>query len=394
MRFVDAEVVIIGGGPVGSTFAAQTATFTTVVVEEHAEIGSPMQCAGLVHPRVVEMADAQDTIVNTITGLRLVPPGGKALEVMSAETKAVVIDRQKFDRKCCERAVREGADILNGHEFLGFEREGKRLSVRVRGPEGLVNIETDLLIGADGYKSGVGKAAGLGPAKDLIRGIQADLDVRMENQSMVEVHIGQKVAPGFFAWVIPCGDFTRIGLGVSQDSGTPSGYLTALLKRRGFGDAERLRTISGIVPIGPPKKTFADNVLLVGDAAAQTKPLSGGGLYTGLRAARWGAMTAVDALKDKDLSAKRLSGYDEKWRADIGKEMERGLLIRKVFVNLTDRKMDDVCRMLDRPDAKEVLSTGDIDFPSKLASPLLKAVPTLVKFSPQLIGTLIRREQR
>ena len=56
--------------------------------------------------------------------------------------------------------------------------------------------------------------------------------------------------------------------------------------------------------------------------------------------------------------------------------------------------MDDVCRMLDRPDDKEVLATGYIDFPSKLASPLLKTVPTLVKFSPQLIGTLIRREQR
>jgi hypothetical protein len=74
--------------------------------------------------------------------------------------------------------------------------------------------------------------------------------------------------------------------------------------------------------------------------------------------------------------------------------MERGLLIRKVFVNLTDRKMDDVCRTLDRPDAREVLATGDIDYPSKIASPLLKAVPSLVKFSPQLIGTLIRREQR
>jgi flavin-dependent dehydrogenase len=105
-------------------------------------------------------------------------------------------------------------------------------------------------------------------------------------------------------------------------------------------------------------------------------------------------MTAVDALKDKDLSAKRLSEYDLKWRADIGKEVDRGLLIRKVFVNLTDRKMDDVCRMLDRADAKEVLAGGDIDYPSKIASPLLKTVPALVKFSPQLIGSLIRREQR
>jgi geranylgeranyl reductase family protein len=391
---VDAEVVIIGGGPVGSTFAAQTATFTTVVMEEHPVIGSPVQCTGLVHPRVVEMAEAQDTVVNEITGLRLVPPGGKALEVRTKETKAVVIDRSKFDLKCCERAVREGADILTGYEFVGFEREGKRLTVMARGPDGPVSIDTDLLVGADGYKSKVSKLAGIGPAKDLIRGIQVDLKVRLEDQSMVEVYIGQKVAPGFFAWILPCGDFTRIGLGVSQGNGTPSSHLNSLIKKRGLEGAERLRAMSGVIPIGPPKKTFTDNVLIVGDAAAQTKPLSGGGLYTGLRAARWGAMTAVDALKDKDLSAKRLSEYDLKWRADIGKEVDRGLLIRKVFVNLTDRKMDDVCRMLDRADAKEVLAGGDIDYPSKIASPLLKTVPALVKFSPQLIGSLIRREQR
>jgi len=386
--------VIIGGGPVGSSFAAQTATFTTVVVEEHSEIGSPVQCTGLVHPRVVEMAKAEDTILNDITGLRLVPPGGRSVEVRTKETKAVIIDRGRFDRRCSERAEVEGADILTGHEFIGFEREGKKLSVKVRGPDGPLSIEADLLVGADGYKSRVGKLAGIGPARDYVRGIQADLEMRLEDQSVAEVHIGQKVAPGFFAWVLPCGDFTRVGVGVSDGAGTPSSYLTAMIDKCGFESAKRLRTMSGVIPIGPPKKTCADNVLIVGDAAAQTKPLSGGGLYTGLRAARWGAMTAVDALRDEDLSSKRLLEYDVKWRADIGKEVDRGLLIRKVFVNLTDRKMDDVCRMLDRPDAKEVLATGDIDFPSKLASPLLKAVPSLVKFSPQLIGSLIRREQR
>lgn len=386
--------MIIGGGPVGNTFAAQTATFTTVVVEEHAEIGSPVQCTGLVNPRVVEMAQAQDTVINEITGLRLVSPGGRVLEVRSNEVKAVVIDRSRFDRACSERAVQEGADILTGTEFLGFEREGKRLSVKVRGPDGPMSIGADLLVGADGYKSMVGKAAGIGPAKDLVRGIQADLDMKMDDQSMVEVHIGRNVAPGFFAWVLPCRDFTRVGLGVSNGNGTPSSYLTNFLKNKGLENVKRLRTVSGVIPIGPPKKTYADNVLIVGDAAAQTKPLSGGGLYTGLRAARWGAMTAVDALKDGDLGAKRLSEYDAKWRADVGKEIDRGLLIRKVFTNLTDRKMDEVCRMLDRPDAKEVLASGDIDYPSKIASPLLKTVPSLVRFSPQLIGSLIRREQR
>ena len=179
---------------------------------------------------------------------------------------------------------------------------------------------------------------------------------------------------------------------MGNDNGAPSKYLTALIKKKGLEDAERLKIISGAIPIGPPKRTYADNILIVGDAAAQTKPLSGGGLYTGMRAARWAAMTAVEALKSRDLSAKRLSEYEDRWRADIGKELDRGLLMRRAFVKMTDKKLDEVGRLLDRDDAKEVLATGDIDYPSKIASPLLRQVPSLIKFSPQLIGSLIREQ--
>jgi flavin-dependent dehydrogenase len=110
-----------------------------------------------------------------------------------------------------------------------------------------------------------------------------------------------------------------------------------------------------------------------------------------MRAARWAALTAVEALKARDLSARRLSEYEDRWRADIGKKLDRGVLIRRAVVKMTDRKLDEVGRLLDRDDAKEVLATGDIDYPSKIASPLLRQVPSLIKFSPQLIGSLIRR---
>lgn len=382
--------MVIGGGPVGSTFAAQTSSCSTVVIEEHAEIGSPVQCTGLVHPRVVEMAGAESTVLNTITGFRLVLPGGRPLEVRTNEAKAVVIDRSRFDRLCISRAEREGADILTGLKFQSFAKEGRRLRVKLRGANGIEEMTTSLLVGADGYKSRVAKAAGVGPAREVVRGIQVDLDVRMDEQSMVEVLVGKKVAPGFFAWVLPCGGFTRVGVGVSGENGTPKPFLNQLIEAKGLEDAKRLKIISGAIPIGPPRHTYADNVLIVGDAAAQTKPLSGGGLYTGMRAARWAALTAVEAITENDLSAKRLSEYEARWKADIGKELDRGLLIRKAYTNMTDKKLDDIGRQLDRDDAKEVLATGDIDFPSKIASPLLRAVPSIIKFSPQLIGALIR----
>lgn len=385
------QLVVIGGGPAGSTVAAHASGLDTIVVEEHASVGTPVQCTGLVHPRVVELASASETVLNTITGLKLFFPGGRMLDVGSNEPKAFVIDRRRFDEILSARAVDGGAKLLTGHRFKGFERIEGALRVRLAGPEGPKHIETPLLVGADGYKSSVGRCAGLGPCRETVRGIQAELDVRLEDQEKVEVYLGSKVAPGFFAWVLPCGERTRVGLGVSAEHGAPNVYLAALIKRRGLDGARRTALNAGIIPIGPPRRTVADNIVLVGDAAAHVKPLSGGGLLLGMRSARSAAQTAMGAIASGDLSERSLSTYEDAWREDIGKEIDRGMLIRKVFTGMNDRKLDEVGRMLDRDDVKEVLATGDIDYPSKLARPLLRRVPSLVKFSPTAIGRLLRR---
>ena len=388
------QLLVIGGGPAGSTVAAHASGLDIVIVEEHRSVGSPVQCTGLVHPRVVDMAAASDTVLNTITGLKLSFPGGRMLEVPSDEAKAMVIDRRQFDELLAARAIDQGARLLTGHRFEGLERTDGRLKIGLRGPEGERFISTPLLIGADGYRSAVSREAGLDQCREIVRGIQVELDVRLEDQEMVEVYLGSKVAPGFFAWVLPCGERTRVGLGVSKGHGAPSGYLKALLKRRGLDGAMRSALIAGAIPIGTPKRTCADNVMIVGDAAAHVKPLSGGGLLMGMRAASIAGETARNAIAAGDPSVRSLSSYEEAWRADIGKELDRGMLIRKVYTGMTDKKLDELGRMLDCDDAREVLSTGDIDYPSKLVAPLLRKLPSLIKFSPTVIGSLLRREQR
>ncbi len=390
---MDPQLMVVGGGPVGSTVAAHASGLQTMVVEEHDAIGSPVQCTGIIHPRVVKMAEAEETVINTITGLKLYFPGGRVLEVPSDEVKAKIIDRRRFDEICSQRAQDAGADILTGHSFKGFVRAGDKVKIKLEGPQGERFVITPLIVGADGYKSGVARDAGMGAFKEIVRGIQVDLDVELEDQVKAEVFIGEKVAPGFFAWVLPCGEYTRVGLCVSQGHGTPNEYLNALLKRRGFENAKRRELVSGAIPIGPLKRTIADNIMVVGDAAGHVKPLSGGGLYTGMKAAQLAAQTAMDAVEKGDFSEHSLAPYEEHWRADIGKELERGVLIRKAYVGMSDENLDELGKLLDREDAKKVLSTGDIDYPSKLVRPMLRTLPSLLKFSPQIIRSLIRREQ-
>ena len=61
------QVVIIGAGPVGGRLATELASrgISTLMIEEHAEIGRPFQCAGLVNPPAMQMVGLEDTICKT-----------------------------------------------------------------------------------------------------------------------------------------------------------------------------------------------------------------------------------------------------------------------------------------------------------------------------------------
>ena len=132
--------------------------------------------------------------------------------------------------------------------------------------------------------------------------------------------------------------------------------------------------------------TFETMGGILGDA-----PLSGGGLYTGMTAAHIAAEVALAALHEGDLSAERLSEYQRKWKEEIGRELERGYLIRKAYLRLSDKRLDALGRTLDRPEVKDVLSTGDIDFPSLLAPQIIKAAPKLLRFAPQVLRSMFSR---
>jgi digeranylgeranylglycerophospholipid reductase len=384
---MESNLVIVGGGPVGCAVGAITAKrVPTLIMEEHHQAGAPVQCAGLVTPRVIDMVGAQDTVLNKITGMVLHFPGGAILRLDGKEIKAVVVDRFKFDQRCMDRAVAAGAKYLTGTKFLDYESNDEGMVVRTEGRE---DIRCQLLVGADGYKSTVSKKADLPPPRDTVKGIECDIDDRMAEQTHVHVYLGSKVAPGFFAWKIPCGDFTRIGLCVSEDRGPPSGYLRSLIEAEGLEEVKRLGNYSGVIPLGTRKRTFADRIMITGDAAAMAKPLSGGGLFTGMISAECAAETALRAFDSCDMSAHLLAGYQRLWKERIGKELDRGYQVRKVFVRLNDKKLDEVGKLMLRPSVREILESGDIDRPTELAPAVLRSVPSLLKFSPQILGSLL-----
>jgi digeranylgeranylglycerophospholipid reductase len=387
----ECDFLVVGGGPSGLTFASAVGERAkVVVVEEHDTIGQPVQCTGLVTPRVVEMAGARGTVLNHLQGGYFHFPGDQVAEVRGRTAKALVVDRAAFDQACADRAADLGAAISLGVKFVEM-RQGRGIVARCSGPEGSADYSSKLIIGSDGYKSSVAKAAGLQGPREHVRGVQMDIRHEEDDQDMLDVYLGKKVAPGFFAWKIPCGPMTRVGLCVLGSQETPLTFLNALLGKLGLKDKERIRVVSGMIPIGPPPRTYAQGTMIIGDAAGQAKPLSGGGLYTGMVAARCAAETALECLEKSDFSIGALSAYEERWKTELGKELERGFLIRRAFVKLSDRKLEEAGRILSREDVRKVLAEGDIDFPADLAPRVIRTAPSLLKLAPSFLGALFTR---
>lgn len=381
------DAVVIGGGPAGLTFASETAgRMNVLLLEENFEVGKPVQCSGLVSPRVIEMSGL-DTWHNVIDSVEFISPNGSSLSLSGSEPKGYVIDRSGLDLHLAEKAARSGVETLMGATFTDAQRVAGGVRIAFRQGGETRTVETGLLVGADGVSSAVGRKFGLTRFREIVSCIQTDAVAgSLDEGDAVRLFFGSEVAPGFFAWAIPAGGFARIGLGISAGASTADNYFRKLLEK--LGVRRTLNITAGPIPIGNRGRMVEDNVMIVGDAAGQVKPISGGGIFTGMAAARLAAEVALSAHESGEMSKKSLSRYESRWKKGVGKELERAALVRRIFLQMSDSKLDLLFRILDESSLKEVLSKGDIDFPTELSPLLLSREPSLWRFSPQLIRAL------
>ena len=378
------DVVVVGGGPAGSRSAALLARNADVVVlEEHERSGIPMQCAGLITDDVIKLSGVKPDVLSTLFGAEVVFPDGTALTVCSEEPKARAVDRADLDSKMADAAMSAGAEYVFGIKLLSHKATD---SVSLETTSG--DFEARMVVGADGHTSTV--SAGMSGCRpgEYLRGIQADVLMRPEHEDLFRIHLGSRYAPGFFTWEIPCGDFVRVGLCTSWEVGPPMPFLKRLLGDLGVQD--RVVGInSGKIPLNGKGRIVADRAMLVGDAACQVKPVSGGGLFPGLTAAAILADVAGRALADDDLSAKRLSEYSQRCDREFGSELRRGYSLRRMFVRLSDEDLDAAGRYASRDDVRSVLDRIDIDHPSTVVRDLVRHPAAIASAFPLIMRCLV-----
>ena len=398
------DVLVVGAGPAGSTAAERLARHghSVLVIEEHGRIGYPVQCAGLVSRRVLDLAKAPQVVRRPVHGATVFSPQLKSLSFRAPEPRAFVIDRAGLDIALADRAANAGAAFETETRFDGLVRppNGSVRAKVTRHGNRPGEIEARIVVGADGVASAVARAFRLRRPVEILPAFEAEFPQSPGDPDLVEVYVGNTISPGLFGWWIPDGGGgARVGVASNAD-GTPARvyyeHLVAQIGRR-FGQPLRNPTgylVSGI-PIGTVPNISGPRVVLVGDAAAQAKPLSGGGIYTGMRAAELAVDVVHEALVDDDLSAARLSRYDEAWRREFGEEFDKAQYLRRLFLKFSDTELEAILEALKESGTTEtIVAFGDIDFPTHVVRRLLRQSPSLLRLLPKAVGALWGGEGR
>jgi len=205
-------------------------------------------------------------------------------------------------------------------------------------------------------------------------GAQAEVETRGVGE--VEIYFGQEVAPGFFAWVVPTSSQRAlVGLLSRRRPGAYLRRLISSLQAQGSIVSAEAELSYGGVPLRPLPRTYGERLIVVGDAAGQVKPTSGGGIYYGLLCADIAANNLHLALENDDLSAKGLVSYERGWRKRLGRELRIGYWARKFYERLSDRQIDRLFDIIKSNGIDEALLKADdlsFDWHRKVVLRLIK----------------------
>ena len=335
------DVLIVGGGPGGLFMAARLAEcgVRTLVCEEHEQIGDPVHCTGVLSAESFAAFDLpNDATLNQLTSVRFLSPGGIPVDYLTPSPLATVIDRPVFDRALADRAIAAGAEIRAGARVTALDADASGVRASIGGAT--VHARLGVLACGASYK--FQRRLGFGLPTAYLQTAQRELPA--QHPGDVELHFGQDVAPGGFAWAVPVlrpeGAFVRIGVMASRDIRPCYDRMLARIGDRwgvaGRGPAPRVK----ILPLGAVGRTYGDRILAIGDAAGLVKPTTGGGIHYSILSAALAADVAVEALASDRLDAETLSAYERAWRAELADEFQAQQELRHAATSLSDKAID------------------------------------------------------
>jgi digeranylgeranylglycerophospholipid reductase len=373
VRAQDCDVLIIGGGPAGLVAAREAAganrASSIILVERDNRVGTPVRCGeGVGSAGLSEFLDPAPRgayapwISRRITRVVFRAPDGSEVRVAEGDV-GYILDRAAFEPALAARATDAGAEIRTGAEAVAMRRDGARWSVTVDSAERRDEIRARVVIAADGVESAAGRWAGIDTrvrARDMESCAQYVVEDTTIDADAIVLHFGENVAPGGYAWVFPKGPRSaNVGLGVlglRAGGRSAIAWLDDYMAGHFPNATVASRTVGGVIVAATLSRTFADGLLLCGDAAHMINPLSGGGIVNAMKSGRLAAQTAVAALHTGDVSAAALESYHAKWMRLLGDDHVRFYRVKEALARFDDAFYDNLARTVNRiPEPRRTL---------------------------------------
>ena len=380
------DVVVVGAGPVGGFLAQRMCEegASVLLLEEHAQIGRPFQCAGLVNPEAMSLAGLESTVLTQIWGARIHSPSGIPVEIGNEQdVRTWSVCRKLFDEGVVKGAVKAGADIWLSSKPISADANEDHVQLSVSTPQGDRTIRCKLLCGADGAHSWVRRRFKMGRPKELMIGFQVEVTGYKGKPGRLDMYTGSRFSPGFFAWAIPSGETTRVGTWSKPELMREASCELLLDRLRKeplwserFSDCREVGRFCGPIPSGLVKRPMIGRVALFGDAAGLCKPSTGGGIGPGFKQVEMLVPNLLKCLKRDDFSdaaVKEVIGL----LSPIRREQNRARALRNAFLTeMTDEELDNVFSIWSRSEVTELINQiGDIEQPIPLGIRMLKEVP-------------------
>lgn len=371
------DIIIVGAGPAGSHAASKLASsgHNVAVFEEKNGSGLDICCTGIISAECLRSLDpGKDMILAEVKSAKFYSPSGRCLRFRTDNVQAYVVDRLLLDKALASKAQAQGAqyffsspvtDILPG-------KDNVRVEALCSGTREIFSARAVIL--ANGFRPELPHKLGLGRIKRFLIGAQAAIEAKGIDE--FEVYFGQAIAPGAFAWLVPTStDRAYVGLlATSLAKLYLQKFLNSLFSQ-GRITSRDVEMGQRAIPMGTLARSYGHRLLVVGDAAGQVKPTTGGGIYFGHLGALIAAEVLDKALVSDDLSAGRLSLYQKQWKAKMGKELSRGCGARWAYAKLNDRQIEGIFNALDSNGMAGTLLRSDnfsFDWHSKLILTVLR----------------------
>ncbi len=292
---MEAEVVVVGGGPAGAHLAWRLATAgREVVVLDRARFPRDKVCGGGISAKAAALLGGVPShlVHRTITGAFIVHRNRWRVEMALERPAGFMVTRRELDYWLLERARLAGAVVYEGVSYRGH-----------RSITEAVEVESDagrwrarLLVGADGAASRVRRQL-TGRATRLSRpGLEVLLPREAGQEGLGERAVFDLGAvPGGYGWIFPKKDHLNVGVFAGVGQGVRPAHLQEFLRRYRL-ESSLARRLGYPIPLdGLEGPWEGPGVWLVGDAAGLAEPMLGEGIYHALLSAEIAAELIIRA---------------------------------------------------------------------------------------------------